>query len=57
MVNDETLLLFCEVLDCPSPFVDTTLDPEVLFDFILYVRSVFITSSRIIGNLFPLAIA
>jgi hypothetical protein len=37
--------------------VDAISDVEILLDFILHVRSVFIASSRIIGNVFPLAIA
>lgn len=61
MVNDDPLSLFCDVLSFPDATiafaVDTTSGVEVLLDFILYVRSAFIASSRIIGNLFPLAIA
>jgi hypothetical protein len=61
MVNDDTLSLFCQVLNFPDDTiasgVEATLDAEVLLDFILCVRSVFIASSRTIDNLFPLATA
>jgi hypothetical protein len=45
MVNDDTLSLFCQVLNFPDDTiasgVEATLDAEVLLDFILCVRSVF----------------
>ena len=60
MVNNNTLLLFCEALNFPdvtiASDVEITSDVEILLDFILTVRSVFISSSCIIGNLYPLAI-
>ena len=41
MVNDDTLSLFCEVLDFPDVttalVTNTTLDIEVLLDFIVHV--------------------
>ena len=60
MVNDNTLFLFCEVLKFAdgtiASGVKATSDAEVLLDFLLCVRSVFIAYSCIIDNLFPLAI-